>query len=155
MNTILTLLIYNPLEAFFLIRFCDIISKRKFVIKDIRKYYLYGFISFWLQCLPNILYGTDIFAISHVVSSIIILPIILYAYYNISVGRIKFGTCFTAYCILTAVVVLCCFCIYPAFSNIIYCIDIPFVFEFAVNMTILLVRIVILYILRKLVSHYD
>lgn len=65
MNIPLSLLIYNPLEAYTLVLLCDIITGRKtiFNIKSVPIIYIFGFINFIIQWIPNLFYGSILFAI--------------------------------------------------------------------------------------------
>lgn len=65
MNVPLSLLIYNPIEAYTLVLLCDIIIGRKtaFNIKSIPIIYIFGSINFIIQWIPNIFYGSILFVI--------------------------------------------------------------------------------------------
>lgn len=127
MNTILTLLIYNPLEAFFLIRFCDIIIGRNFIKKDIFNCYFLGFINYMIQCLPNLFYGKCVFSLIQTICVLLILPLTLFMYYNRFINRIRITYCIMSYILLFILVTISCFILLPSVINCIYYIEVPIV----------------------------
>lgn len=77
MNMLLSLLIYNPLEAYTLILLCDVIfgCHTKLCIKNIAITYLLGAVNFSFQQIPNIWYGDLTYLFANFLIMFIICPI--------------------------------------------------------------------------------
>lgn len=153
MDTILTLLIYNPLEAFFLIRFCDIVIGRNFIKNDICKCYILGIINYFIQVIPNIFYGTKLFVLIEIFCMCCILPMILFIFYNIVICRIRPIISIIAYSTLHFIVLICCFIIIPQFTDLIYYINIPFVICLIESIILFCIEIMTLNIIKAGVSY--
>ena len=86
MNILLSLLIYNPIEAYTLVLLCDIItgSRTEFNRKLFPYLFVYSDINFLIQCVPYIRYGCVGYTVLNVIAAYIIMPIILKKFYNLA-----------------------------------------------------------------------
>lgn len=83
MNIPLSLLIYNPIEIYTMVLLCDIISnnKSKINIRNIAYMYLFGFVNFCIQYIPNFWYGSSIYCLISLSEALILHPIVIYLFY--------------------------------------------------------------------------
>ena len=87
MNIPLSLLIYNPIEAYTLILLCDIITgnNTKFTPKKILHLWYFGATNLLIQLIPFVWYGKWFFAILNIAINYIMIPAsIMYHYKAIS-----------------------------------------------------------------------
>lgn len=87
MNILLSLLIYNPIEAYTLILLCDIITgnNTKFNSKNIVTLWVFGTINFIIQYLPSFIENDNMFCALMFVVCYVAMPFPLkYFYYIIS-----------------------------------------------------------------------
>lgn len=84
MNIPLSLLIYNPIEAYTIVLLCDIITgnNTKIYINDFWKLYLFGPINFIFQSVPNIWYGRQVYILINTIEVFVIHPIIIGVFYT-------------------------------------------------------------------------
>lgn len=77
MNIPLSLLIYNPIEAYTMILLCDIItgSDTKIYIKKIPFIYLFSIVNLFIQSIPYLIQGTELFAIVNILTGYFIVSI--------------------------------------------------------------------------------
>ncbi len=68
MNIPLSLLIYNPIEAYTMILLCDIITgnRTKFSIKMINSIYVFGAVNLAIQLVPCLFVGESYFALLNI-----------------------------------------------------------------------------------------
>jgi hypothetical protein len=90
MSVPLSLLIYNPIEAYILILLCDVIAENdtKFTIKRALLLWDFGATNLFIQLVPYIWYGKWFFAIFNVSVNYIIIPFSIMYYYRIVSCRI-------------------------------------------------------------------
>ena len=88
MNIPLSLLIYNPIEAYTIMLLCDVITgnNTKLSLKRIGLLYLYGTINLMIQVIPYIWYGRIQYLVLNIIISYIIAPLLLRLFYPIITG---------------------------------------------------------------------
>lgn len=98
MNILLSLLIYNPIEAYTLVLLCGIITGNdfKFNLKAIIYLYLFSTVNFINQIIPYFWYGSIIYAILNVVTGCIVTPILLKLFLSKVFYYIPLRECFMA-----------------------------------------------------------
>lgn len=92
MNILLSLLIYNPIEAYTLILLCDIITGNdtKFNKKNIATLWVFGTVNFIIQYLSSFAKQNGLFCILMFVTCYAAMPVSLkYFYYIISYNKIS------------------------------------------------------------------
>ena len=96
MNIPLSLLIYNPIEAYILILLCDIITgnNTKFTPKKILRLWYFGATNLLIQLIPFIWYGERFFAILNIVTNYTIIPVSIMYHYKAISCNIKYFKCF-------------------------------------------------------------
>lgn len=79
MNVLLSLLIYNPLEAYTLILLCNVIAgnNTKFNTKNILVLYLFCAVNFLIQIVPYIFYDSVLYIVSNLFVAYVVTPLIL------------------------------------------------------------------------------
>ena len=84
MSIPLSLLIYNPIEAYILILLCDIVTGRdtKVHIRNVWILYLFGAINLAFQNIPNFWYGERIYTLISIAEAFVIHPIIINILYS-------------------------------------------------------------------------
>ena len=95
MNIPLSLLIYNPIEAYTLVLLCDIITgnNTKFTFKNIPILWAFGFVNFVIQCIPNIIYGEYVFVPFIFVMNYMVVPVSIFFFYRIISTSITYKMC--------------------------------------------------------------
>lgn len=95
MNIPLSLLIYNPIEAYTLILLGDIITGNdtKFNKKSIVALWVFGTVNFVIQFLPNLVYGENCFLFVSFISNYLIIPVSMLFFYNLVSFKINYFTC--------------------------------------------------------------
>lgn len=85
MNIPLSLLIYNPIEAYTMILLCDVITGNRTIFNKCLIFKLFVFSSFNLviEELPYIWYGEWEYVMFNAISAYIMLPIVLKYFYNL------------------------------------------------------------------------
>lgn len=80
MSVPLSLLIYNPIEAYILILLCDIITgeNTKIGIRNIGKLYLLGAVNLLFQSIPNLWYGENFYIFLSISEALTVHAIIIY-----------------------------------------------------------------------------
>lgn len=96
MNIIMSLLIYNPIEALLLIMFCNIVTSRKFNKFDVLYLYVLGDINFAAQFIGILIRPVLLSMFYDIFATFVIYPISLYLFYNYIIcknenNRIKFS----------------------------------------------------------------
>lgn len=89
MNTFLSLLIYNPLEAVAIILLCDILSgnRTRLSIRNVLFLYLFGGVSYCIQDIANLWFGDMNFIFANVLVVVLIYPFIIYTFYFMIYGK--------------------------------------------------------------------
>lgn len=85
MNIPLSLLIYNPIEAYALTLLCDIITGNNTWIKKDKIFIIYflGFINFIIQEIPNIFEETLLYIFMQLICEYILISITMFIFYPI------------------------------------------------------------------------
>lgn len=96
MNILLSLLIYNPIEAYAMILLCDIITgnKTRICFKLILYLYIFGAVNLFIQNIPNIWINKPYFALISIFTNYIITPFSIRFFYTTIGNRISYGGCF-------------------------------------------------------------
>lgn len=150
MNIPLSLLIYNPIEAYTIILLCDVITgnETRFSIKRILLLWVFGATNLLIQLVPYILYGKWFFAVFNISVNYIAIPFSIMYYYKIVSCRISYFRCFISELINCLFVII----ISNIFNLLIDKYDMFFsrsIFhEFISNMTIFFVQIVLYSIIK-------
>lgn len=89
MNIPLSLLFYNPIEAYIIMLLCDVITgnNTKLSLKRIVLLYLYGTINLIIQVISYIWYGRIQYLVLNIIVSYIIAPLLLKLFYPIITGN--------------------------------------------------------------------
>lgn len=84
MSVPLSLLTYNPIEAYILILLCDIITgeNTKIGIRNIGKLYLLGAVNLLFQSIPNLWYGENFYIFLSISEALTVHAIIIYIFYT-------------------------------------------------------------------------
>lgn len=82
MNILVSLLLYNPLEALLLIRFCDVFTKRTFKLSDIISCYVLGIVNLIFQNFRTMFSNPVCILICDMFIMFIPMILILFIYYN-------------------------------------------------------------------------
>lgn len=95
MNILLSLLIYNPLEAYTLILLCDIITgnNTRFNKNNLITLWEFGAVNFIIQYIPNIIYGFSTYVYLTLFFNYLIIPISLLFFYRGLSGNVKYWNC--------------------------------------------------------------
>lgn len=155
MNIPLSLLVYNPIEAYTLILLCDIISgkRTKFNIKTIPIIYVLGVVNFVIQWIPNFFYGTILFAILGLFNGYFVVSLslkIVYKYLNCEVSHDECILCQfinTIFIVVISSVMKFIFDIGDLFYNN------NNLHEFIVNLVIFSVQIIIYNFIRRVFDY--
>ena len=96
MNIPLSLLIYNPVEAFCFILLCDIITsnKTRICIRLIPYLYIFGAVNLFIQNIPNIWIDRPYFAVISIFMNYIVTPFSIRFFYGIIGNKISYKRCF-------------------------------------------------------------
>lgn len=155
MSFIPSLLIYNPLEALFLIMFCDIFTKRKFTLSTIGHAYGLGFINLLIQSVNNFIADGIIKGAYIMIASTVMLGLVLMTYYLVMFGiSVNLKTI-----VLTVAVLSICVSLGILFTDVFFGyafngVHVNTLFEFINNMIIVLVRFSALFITRFLYEKF-
>lgn len=157
MNIPLSLLIYNPIEAYTMILLCDVINFRhtKFTLKNIALLYSLSAINFGLQMIPYILEGSIVHICGNMIVSYGIIPIIVRAFYKIMCGDISYRRVFVAemiICVYTVVLSMILNAVF-GFNNMF--INDNILHEFITNSVIFVVQIVSYTFIKKWSIRYE
>ena len=150
MNIPLSLLIYNPIEAYAIILLCDVITDNdtKFTIKRVLLLWSFGATNLFIQLVPYIWYGKWFFAVFNVSVNYIIIPFSIMYYYRIVSCHIGYFRCFISELINCLFIII----ISNIFDLLIDKYDMFFsrsIFhEFISNMTIFFVQIILYSIIK-------
>lgn len=95
MNILLSLLIYNPLEAYTMILLCDIITgnNTKFNKNKLIVLWKFGAVNFVIQYIPNIIYGLPAYVYLTLFFNYFITPISILFFYRELSESIKYWNC--------------------------------------------------------------
>lgn len=82
MNILISLLLYNPLEALLLIRFCDVLTKRTFKLSDLISCYILGTVNLIFQNFRTTFSNPVYILIYDMFVMFIPMILLLFIYYN-------------------------------------------------------------------------
>ena len=96
MNIPLSLLVYNPIEAYAIILLCDIITgnRTKFSSKMILYLYAFSTVNAFIQMIPMVWIGRSYFAFINIAINYIITPFSIRFFYRIITAKISYKRCF-------------------------------------------------------------
>lgn len=157
MNIPLSLLIYNPIEAYTMILLCDVINFKhtKFTLKNIVLLYGLSTINFCLQMIPYIWEGSITHIYGNMIVSYGVIPIVVRAFYKIMCGDISYRIVFVAemiICVYTVVLSMVLNAIF-GFNNMF--INDNILHEFITNSVIFVVQIVSYTFIKKWSIRYE
>lgn len=157
MNVPLSLLIYNPIEAYTMILLCDVINFRhtKFTLKNIALLYGLSAINFGLQMIPYIWEGSIVHICGNMIVSYGIIPIIVRAFYKIMCGDISYRRVFVAEMIICVYTVVLSMILNAAFGFNNMFINDNILHEFITNSVIFVVQIVSYTFIKKWSIRYE
>lgn len=145
MNVFLSLLIYNPLEAYTLVLLCDITTGKdlKFKARNIVALYVFSSINFINQLIPYIWYGKDIFIPLNLITGYLITPILLKIFCNLVVFNVSIIDCFIAQFIscIFIIVISSFFDVLFHVNSIYY--NYSILYEFIINIIIFSIQILL------------
>lgn len=98
MSILLSLLFYNPIEAYTLILLCDIISgnSTKLNVKNVFMLYIFGSVNFVIQYIPNLTYGNNLFIVVTFGLNYFVIPLSILLFYKIMSTNITYSVCVIA-----------------------------------------------------------
>lgn len=157
MNILLSLLIYNPLEAYTMILLCDVINfkRTELTFRNFILLYVLGAINFCVQMVPYIWEGSIIHIYGNIIVSYGIIPIIVRKFYKVMCGDISYCKVFVAemiICMYTIVISIMLNIVFE-FNNIFINNNISH--EFIANIVIFVVQIISYSIIRKWSISYE
>lgn len=157
MNVPLSLLIYNPIEAYTMILLCDVINFKntKFTLKNIALLYGLSAINFSLQMIPYIWEGSIVHICGNMIVSYGIIPIIVRAFYKIMCGDISYRRVFVAEMIICVYTVVLSMILNVAFGFNNMLINDNILHEFITNFVIFVVQIVSYTFIKKWSIRYE
>lgn len=157
MNILLSLLIYNPIEAYTMILLCGVINFRhtKFTLKNIALLYGLSAINFGLQMIPYIWEGSIVHICGNMIVSYGIIPIIVRAFYKIMCGDISYRRVFVAEMIICVYTVVLSMILNAAFGFNNMFINDNILHEFITNSVIFVVQIVSYTFIKKWSIRYE
>ena len=96
MNIPLSLLIYNPIEAYTMILLCDIITGNRTKInpKLVLYLYVFGAVNLCIQLFPTIWVNKPLFAILNIIVNYLFVPISIKIFYGIVTHKVTYFKCF-------------------------------------------------------------
>jgi hypothetical protein len=157
MNILLSLLIYNPIEAYTMILLCDIItgSNTKLCIKKIPFIYLFSIVNLFIQSIPYLIQGTRLFAIVNILTGYFVVSISIKYFYSIILSKIAYLNCVIAQFINTLCIIVIC-----SIADTLFNIDSMFInnnilHEFIVNIIIFSVQIIVYKIIKRRICLYE
>ena len=158
MNIPLSLLIYNPIEIYTMVLLCDIISnnKSKINIRNIAYMYLFGFVNFCIQYIPNFWYGSSIYCLISLSEALILHPIVIYLFYvKIIKNQLSIFSVFIASFIeiIFVISISNIFCLY--FKNSIIFFNNDILMEFICNFVIFFVQVSLYTFIRRKECKYE
>ena len=150
MNILLSLLIYNPIEAYILILLCDIITGNdtKFTPKKILHLWYFGATNLLIQLIPFVWYGKLFFAILNIAINYIMIPASIMYHYKAISCNIKYFKCFISELVNCLFIIV----ISDTFSLLIdkynMFLPISILHEFITNMVIFFVQVILYSIIK-------
>ena len=95
MNIPLSLLIYNPIEAYTIILLCDIITGNRtiFHIRTILYLYMFSTINVVIQSIPMFWIGSSYFAFVNIIINYFVTPFSTMLFYGIITSKISYWNC--------------------------------------------------------------
>lgn len=158
MNILLSLLIYNPIEAYTMILLCGVIrcSDIRLGRYKILKLFLLGSVNLFVQCSSFTLYGKNGFLILNIVISYIITPILIKIFCLIVLNEsVKIMHSFICVCIMSifSIIILAIFGF--IFNENILFYNNNVIYEFISNMLIFGVQILLYTIIKIKRGKYE
>ena len=144
MNILLSLLIYNPIEAYAMTLLCDIITGNRVKFKKINILYmvLFSTVNFIIQIVPNIFEDSIIYILLQVLCEYMLIPVSIFIFYKaISNSNISIRQCIVVQFINSCFIMALSFVISVlfGFNNVFHNSDI--LSEFISNLVIFSVQI--------------
>lgn len=144
MNVLLSLLIYNPIEAYTMTLLCDIITGNRVKFKKINVLYMIFFsaVNFIIQIVPNIFKDSIIYILLQILCEYMLIPVSIFIFYKaISNSNVSIRQCIVAQLINSCFIMALSFVISVlfGFNNVFHNSDI--LSEFISNLVIFSVQI--------------
>lgn len=158
MNILLSLLIYNPIEAYTIILLCDVITgnNTKININAIEIIYLFGTINLFFQYIPNFVYGSIFYIVINLFIVFIVYPILVYnIYVNIFHNYTTFKTAIVAVFIENIFVLVISVVIEALFKNESLFFNNDICIEFVSNFIIFSIQISLYTFVKKRGKVYE
>lgn len=156
MNIPLSLLIYNPIEAYALVLLCDIITgnRTRIYVRLILYLYIFGVANLLIQNIPNAWVSEPYFAIISIFMNYIVTPLSIKFFYKRICGNITYKMCVMVSIIdcLFIIVISSIFDIFIKDYNMFYTEN--KYHEFVSNLVIFSVQITLYLIIRAKGEHY-
>lgn len=156
MNIPLSLLIYNPIEAYTMILLCDIITGNRTKInpKLVLYLYVFGAVNLCIQLFPTIWVNEPLFAILNIIVNYLFVPISIKIFYGIVTHKVTYFKCFIVEVIncIFIIVISNIFVLFIESYNMFYTVN-KF-HEFITNMVIFFVQITLYLIIRFKAGNY-
>lgn len=154
MSFLPSLLLYNPLEAFIILLFCNVCSGTKTKTRIILDSYILGTLNFIVQ-YPNMLLENPMWQlIYNIFVMLIVMPFISYIYSK-NKFKYKFIICWLAnmFALITSAVIVCVVntFVMPMLSNVF----VNSVYELAVNLILRMFQAFLIFILYKGKCFYE
>ena len=158
MNILLSLLIYNPIEAYTLVLLCSVIScnKVKYNTCMILKIYIFGVTNFIIQFIPYLWFGTIAYLVGNLLVAYIFTPIVLKVFY-VRVIKKNLTICQS----IVSVFIYCMFnIVIPMISDALFKTHTLFynnddLHEFVINIIIFFVQITLYKFIERKRIHYE
>ncbi len=154
MSFLPSLLLYNPLEAFIILLFCNVCSGTKTKTRIILDSYILGALNFVVQ-YPNMLLESPVWQLTYnIFVAIIIMPIILYIF-TLKRYKYKFVICWLSTAFLFATVAILSWInnmfVDETFTN---CFT-DKIYEFIFNLILRVIQLLLIFILYKRKCLYE
>lgn len=157
MNVPLSLIFYNPLEAYSIFLLCDVIIgyKAKFTIKNFWHIWVFGSCNFVLQSIPYFFYGYKLFAIINLLITYFVVPVSVKYFYGLYRCKISYKRCVIAQLInsLFIIVISSIWSIFFGVDSIFY--NSNELHEFITNITIYLLQILSYIFVKRKGLYYE
>lgn len=110
MNIPLSLLIYNPIEAYTMILLCDVITgnRTKFNLKMVCFLYIFGAVNLAIQLVPCLFIGKSYFALLNILVGYFAVSISIKYFYGTLCCKISYLRCVLAQFINTICIIVIC-----------------------------------------------
>lgn len=161
MNVLVSLALYNPLEAFILIRFCDIFTKRYFQKNDFIHCYILGIINLMFQNFRTIFTNPMYILVYDTFVMFVPMILLLFIYYNSIICCNNRRTCVSIQVVmLSQVMNFATICLLVNISNNVFgnVFDSNYVsnyYELVVNILLKILQLTIVIIIKNGVMIYE